>query len=404
MTSEMMSWAEYAEKAEAWLSEHAERRSPEGELRWGVGSDNVAIFHNLTEAEERACIDELRAWQRLKSDAGYGSISWPLEYGGAGLPRAYEHEFARLERMFATPASHEAVMISLNIEAPTILTLGSDAQKRRWVASLRRADELCCQLFSEPAAGSDLGSIGLRAERDGDEWVLNGQKVWTSGAQHADVGYVIARTDRTVPRQRAMTAFLVEMDTPGVEVRPLRQMSGGSSFNEVFFTDVRVADSDRVGDVGAGWHAMMTTLGFERAAATGGTGGNDLFGRLVLLARHLGRDDDPVVRQLLADVYIERRVKSLTQRRAADRRRAGGVPGPEGSLGKLAYSNWLQHVSHVASVLLGPSLTADTGEWGTFAWTQLVNGAPGMRLGGGTDEIQRNTIAERVLGLPRDPR
>jgi alkylation response protein AidB-like acyl-CoA dehydrogenase len=234
--------------------------------------------------------------------------------------------------------------------------------------------------------------------------VLNGQKVWTSGAQHADVGYVIARTDRTVPRQRAMTAFLVEMDTPGVEVRPLRQMSGGSSFNEVFFTDVRVADSDRVGDVGAGWHAMMTTLGFERAAATGGTGGNDLFGRLVLLARHLGRDDDPVVRQLLADVYIERRVKSLTQRRAADRRRAGGVPGPEGSLGKLAYSNWLQHVSHVASVLLGPSLTADTGEWGTFAWTQLVNGAPGMRLGGGTDEIQRNTIAERVLGLPRDPR
>ena len=237
-----MPLAEYAEKAEAWL-ERARRaaRAPDGELRWGVGSDNVAVFHNLTLEQERACIDELRAWQRLKSDAGYGSISWPVEYGGAGLPRAYEAEFARLERMFVTPPSHEAVTISLNIEAPTILTLGTEAQKQRYVASLRRCDELCCQLFSEPGAGSDLGSISLRAERDGDEWVLNGQKVWTSGAQYADVGYVIARTDPDAPRQRAMTAFLVPMDAPGVEVRPLRQMTGGSSFNEVFFTDVRVA-------------------------------------------------------------------------------------------------------------------------------------------------------------------
>jgi alkylation response protein AidB-like acyl-CoA dehydrogenase len=402
--TETMPLAEYVEKAEAWLSEHAARRGPEGAPEWGVGSDNVAVFHNLTQEEERACIDELRAWQRLKSDAGYGSISWPIEYGGAGLPRSYEGAFDRLERMFVTPAPHEAVTISLNIEAPSILALGSESQKQRWVASLRRGDELCCQLFSEPAAGSDLGSISLRAERDGDEWVLNGQKVWTSGAQYADVGYLIARTDPCPPRQAAMTPFLVDLGAPGVEVRPLRQMSGGSSFNEVFFTDVRVADADRVGDVGAGWHAMMTTLGFERAASTGGTGGNDLFGRLVLLARHLGRDDEPVVRQLLADVYMERKVKSLTQRRAAERLRAGGVPGPEGSLGKLAYSNWLQQTSHVAAVLLGARLTADTGEWGTFAWTQLVNGAPGMRLGGGTDEIQRNTIAERVLGLPREPR
>ena len=395
---------EYAEKAEAWLSEHAERRAPQGELQWGVGADSVAVFSNMSIEQERACIEELRAWQRLKSDAGYGSISWPVEFGGAGLPRAYEREFSRLERMFVTPPPHEAVTISLNIEAPTILELGSTAQKQRWLASLRRTDELCCQLFSEPSAGSDLGSISLRAERDGDAWVVNGQKVWTSGAQHADVGYLIARTDTTAPRQTALTAFLVDMRSPGVEVRPLRQMSGGSSFNEVFFTDVRIPDDDRVGDVGAGWRAMMTTLGFERAARTGGTAGPDLFGRLLLLARHLGRERDPVVRQLLADVYVERTVRSLTARRAAAGSAAGRVPGPEGSLAKLASSNWLQQMSHAASVLLGPRLAADTGEWGTYAWAELVNGAPGMRIGGGTDEIQRNTLAERFLGLPREPR
>ena len=150
--------------------------APAGELRWGVGSDNVAVFHNLTRDQERACIDELRAWQRLKSDAGYGSISWPVEYGGTGLPSAYDVEFARLERLFVTPPHHEAVTISLNIETPTILTLGTDAQKERYVRSLRRCDELCCQLFSEPGAGSDLGAISMRAERDGDEWVISGRR------------------------------------------------------------------------------------------------------------------------------------------------------------------------------------------------------------------------------------
>jgi alkylation response protein AidB-like acyl-CoA dehydrogenase len=399
-----MELTEYAQKAEAWLAEHAERRRPSGELRWGVGSDNVAVLHNLTQARERARIDELRAWQRLKFDAGYGAISWPVEYGGEGLGREYEEEFTRLERHFVTPPSHEAVTISLNIEAPTILALGTEAQKQRYVKPLRRGDELCCQLFSEPGAGSDLGSLAMRAERDGDEWVVNGQKVWTSGAQYADFGYVIARTDASAPRQQAMTAFIVAMDSAGLDVRPLRQMTGGSSFNEVFFSDVRIPDADRVGDVGRGWHAMMTTLGFERSAASGGGGGNDIIGRLLLLARHVGREDDPVVRQLLAGVVTQSRVKSWTQRRAAARRQQGGVPGPEGSLGKLAHTNWLQQVSHVVSVLLGPRLTADTGEWGTYAWTEFVLGTPGMRLGGGTDEIQRNTIAERTLGLPREPR
>ena len=399
---------EFIKGAEAWLEEHAQRRGQavSRELRWGEGSDQVGILHNHTFEEERTLVDGARAWQQLKSDAGYGSITYPVEYGGAALAKEYENAFRQLERQYATPPIHEAISISANIVAPTILTLGDNEQKRRFVESLRRTDELCCQLFSEPGAGSDLGSIATRAESDGDEWVLNGQKVWTSGAGHADWGYLIARTnpDPTVPRQRALTAFVIDMRVPGVEVRPLRQMSGGSSFNEVFFTDARVSDSLRIGEVGAGWAAAMTTLGIERASGSGGGGGPEPFDWLVLLARHLGRDVDRIVRQGLANVYIDARVRAWTSNRARVSRTTGGVPGPEGSIGKLANTNGQQRIAAVASELLGPRLLADTGEWGTYAWSEFVLGAPGMRVAGGTDEIQRNTISERALGLPREPR
>ena len=324
-------------------------------VQWGEGSDRVAIFHNLTSDDEEAFIETARNWQRLKSDAGYGSITWPAEYGGAGLPKAYEDGFRRLERAFRTPGVHEAINISMNIEAPTILALGTPEQKAKYLEPLRRTDELCCQLFSEPGAGSDLGSISTRAVRDGDEWVISGQKVWTSGARHADWGYLIARTDQDAARQQAMTAFIVPMRVPEVDVRPLRQMSGGSSFNEVFIADLRVPDSERLGEVGAGWAAAMTTLGFERASSSGGGGtGLDAFDRLVLLARHLGCDTDPLVRQLLASVYIDARVNTLTVRRAREARSAGGTPGPEGSITKLAATNLMKRISGVASHLLGP--------------------------------------------------
>ncbi len=398
----MISVADFSAAAAAWLDENARRRPPATEVSWGQGSDTVAVFHNLSRDEERAHVDALRDWQRHKSDAGYGSIAWPVEHGGAGLTTAHEREFTRLERQFVTPAPHEAVTISLGISTPTILTLGTDEQKLAHLRGLRRCDLMCCQLFSEPGAGSDLGSISMSAVRDGDSWVLNGQKVWTSGAQFADLGWLVARTDSAVPRQRAMTAFLVDMRTPGIEVRPLRQMTGGSSFNEVFFSDVHVPDTTRVGEIGTGWQAMMTTLGFERAAGGGGAGGNDMVRRVTLLARHVGRDTDPVIRQRIAAVHTSARLRGLNAARAAETRRATGVPGPEGSIVKLAYSNWLQEVAALVSELLGPRLTADTGEWGTYAWAELVCGYPGMRLGGGSDEIQRNTIAERTLGLPRD--
>jgi alkylation response protein AidB-like acyl-CoA dehydrogenase len=397
---------QFAAEGRAWLEANAEPRPASRDLRWGEGSDQVALFRDLTPQEEEAQVDALRAWQRRKFDAGYGAIAWPVEHGGAGFSRAHELAFRRLETSFLTPQISEAVSISLEIVAPTILTLGSDEQRARWIGPLRRGDAMACQMFSEPGAGSDLGSIALRAERDGDEWVLDGQKVWTSGAHLCDVAYVIARTAaRGVAKREAFTAFLVPLDAAGIGVRPIRQMTGGSNFNEAFFDGVRVPDSARMGEVGSGWGAMMTTLGFERAAAARGGGGTgpDLFGRLLLLARHSGRGADANVRQAIADLYVKNRVRSWTARRAAANSKARGVPGPEGSISKLAMTNAMRDTTEVASLLLGPTLVADTGGWGTFAWSEFVCGVPGLRIGGGTDEIQRNTIAERVLGLPREP-
>jgi alkylation response protein AidB-like acyl-CoA dehydrogenase len=401
-----LSLPEFAATARAWLQAHAEPRPTVSQLSWGQGSDRVAVFRDSTPEEERAQVEAARAWQQAKFDAGYGAIAWPVEYGGAGLTIEHEQAFRLLEAEYLTPPVVEAVSISVGLEAPTILNLGTEEQKQRWVRSLRSARELCCQLFSEPGAGSDLGAISLRAERDGDSWVLNGQKVWSSGAQFADLGYVACRTDPTAPRTSAFTTFLVPMNTPGIEVRPIRQMTGGANFNEVFFVDVRVSDAARLGQVGAGWASMMTTLGFERATAAEGLGfsGPELLNRLVLTARHAGRSDDPLIRQRVADLYIRNRLRNWTAERAEARLKAGGVPGPEGSVAKLAYTRELQQTADLAGMLVGLAMVADTGEWGTYAWAAFVSGIPGLRFGGGTDEIQKNTIAERILGLPREPR
>ena len=403
MTTTTADIATFSQEARAWLTEHAPLRKAAEPARWGEGPDSMALFHNLSAEEERAHLDAARDWQRQKSGAGYGSITWPVEYGGAGLPPAYEAAFRREEARFETPKGHEAISITLELIAPTILALGTSEQKDRYLRAMRRTDEMWCQLFSEPGAGSDLASLSCRAVADDGRWILNGQKVWTSGAQYADFGYILCRTHPEAPKHRGITAFLVPMDTTGIEVRPLRQMSGGTSFNEVFLTDVTVPDSARIGAVNDGWRVALTTLGFERAARSGGTGGADMFGRLLELARHLGRTDDPLVRQRLASVYMHGRLRSMNRRRASARVRTGGVPGPEGSISKLMLTQGLQEVADTAVLLLGPHLSADTGDWGTYAWNEFLNGVPGFRIAGGSDEIQRNIIAERALGLPREP-
>ena len=277
--------------------------------------------------------------------------------------------------------------------------------KERYLRSLYRGDIVACQLFSEPGAGSDLASLQTRAERDGDEWVITGQKVWTSGAQYSDIGEIIARSDPDLPKHKGLTGFLVDMKAPGVEVRPLRQMTGGASFNEVFFTEVRVPDDHRLGDVNNGWAVALTTLMNERAAigAGGGGGGGGLLTRAIAMAKAFGVTDDPLVRQRLADLVVRSRVAQYTNQRALDKIRAGQTPGPELSIAKLAGTQQSVRLAEFVAGVLGPKLTADTGEWGTYAWTQLVLGTPGMRIAGGSDEVMRNIVGERVLGLPKDP-
>jgi len=392
----------FAVAARDWLAARLPRASPEHQA-WGEGSDDVSVFHRLSFAEERALLDRAMAWQQEKYDAGYGAISWPAEYGGAGLSAAHERAFNELEDGFATPVSHETFAVTVHLVAPTVRIFGTPGQHARFVRRFLRADELCCQLFSEPGAGSDLAGLATRAERDGDDWVINGQKVWSSGAQFAGWGELIARTDASVPKHAGMTAFLVPLDAAGVQIRPIQQMSGGSSFNEVFLTDVRIPGELRLGETGQGWKVALTTLGFER----GGSGSRGVGGsweQLLGLARWLGRTGDPVIRQQLASVYVHQQVRRMNAARVAAATAAGQPPGPEGSIGKLLWVTGMTEIGQVAGSLLGPRLMADTGEWGTFAWNDHILGAPGYRIAGGSDEIQRNIIAERVLGLPGDVR
>lgn len=397
---------EFEAAAIAFLRVHAEPRRAEAS-GWGEGSDSVAVFPDRTPDEDRAELATARSWRQQVFDAGFGWITGPSSYGGRELPRAYDELYRELESGFEVP-SQFPLAIGLGIVAPAILAHASEAAKLRYLPAMHRGDIVACQLFSEPGAGSDLASLTTRAVQDGEEWVINGQKVWTSGAQFSAIGEIICRTDPELPRHKGLTGFLVDMHAPGVEVRPLRQMTGGASFNEVFFTDVHIADDHRLGDVNQGWSVALTTLMHERAAIGGGivSAAAGALGaeRLIDLLRHLGKNTDPLMRQRLADIYIHTKVADYTNQRAMAKIRAGQLPGPELSVAKLALTDNMRRVSELVSIALGPRLCADTGEWGTWAWSELVLGIPGMRLAGGTDEVMKNIIGERVLGLPKEPR
>jgi alkylation response protein AidB-like acyl-CoA dehydrogenase len=401
----MITQEEFRAEALAFLEANA---LPHREMSqaWGEGSDRVGLFPERTPEEEAAELVASKTWRARVYDAGFGWIAGPVEYGGRGLPRDYERIYQALEGRFDVPTI-VPFGIGLGMIAPTILAHAREEVRRRYLPAMHRGDVVACQLFSEPAAGSDLAGIQTRVVRDGDEWVLSGQKVWTSGAHYSDIGEIITRT-ATYPesRHRGLTMFLVDMHAPGVEVRPLRQMTGGASFNEVFFTDVRVPDEMRLGDVDEGWTVALTTLMNERAAIGGGSvaPGLGVAGRVQELARQLGASRDPRVRQQLADVFIHGQVARYTSLRAMAKLRAGQLPGPELSTLKLSLTNNLQRLSRLLSAVLGPRLVADTGEWGTYAWSEFVLGVPGMRVAGGTDEVMRNIVGERVLGLPKEPR
>ncbi|MBV8959582.1 MAG: acyl-CoA dehydrogenase family protein [Actinobacteria bacterium] len=402
--AEAISVEDFEAEARAFLDANTTKRPPQTVEEWGKGSDKVALFAEKNREQEQAEVEAAKQWRQKVFDAGFGWITGPSQYGGRELPKSYERAYQAIESEYVTPGSGP-FGIGLGMVAPTILAHATDKAKDLYLRAMWRGEIVGCQLFSEPGAGSDLAGLQTKAEKDGDEWIVTGQKVWTSGAQYSDIGEIICRTDPDKPKHKGLTGFIVDMHAPGVEVRPLRQMTGGASFNEVFFNEVRIADDHRLGDVNEGWTVALTTLMNERASIGGGGGGVSNIGsqRLADMLRALGKDKDPVLRQKLADIFINSQVARYTNLRAMEKIKAGQLPGPEMSIGKLTLTQNMQRIQDFVGRALGPLLVADSGQWGTFSWSEFVLGVPGMRVAGGTDEVMRNIVGERVLGLPKEP-
>ena len=394
-----MNTGEFRAAAREWLSRTARPRGRDG--GWGEGDDSVAVFENWTEEQERAHTERTRAWERLRFDQGWSAFHWPAEFGGRDLPVYCEQLYRAEEAAFDVPKRTEIFPVTQQLVAPAIRVWGTEEQRRRWIRPMLRTDELACQLFSETEAGSDLAAVRTRAVRHGEHWVLDGHKVWTSGARVATWGVAVCRTDPDAPKHRGITVFLVRMDAPGVTVRPIRQMTGGASFNEVYLDGVVVPDRDRLGPVGQGWPVTLSVLAAERLDS--GSLGLDNADRAVELARHAGRALTGPERQAVADLYIRTLVQRALGLRVTGALLGGREPGAEASVGKLYATETMRRTSDLVLRLAGPKVVADTGEWGTFAWTEHLLGAPGYSIAGGSDEIQRNILAERVLGLPKDP-
>jgi alkylation response protein AidB-like acyl-CoA dehydrogenase len=383
--------AAYRATARAWLEANAERSGPpESGL------------------EDPSNMGEARAWQRKKAEAGYACITWPKEWGGGGGKAWQSVIFGQEEAKFATPGNPFA--IGLGMCVPTVMTVGNEADKERFVKPAVLGEEIWCQLFSEPSGGSDAAAARTRAVRDGDDWVINGQKVWTSGAHFSDFGLLLTRTDPDVPKHKGLTMFWIDMKAPGVEVRPIHQMSGASNFNEVYFTDLRVKDSQRVGDVGEGWRVALVTLMNERLSVGGGGGGSG-HRRVLKLAADISTltglaSKDNGLREKIADWYVQAEGLKYTTYRTMTALSRGQTPGPESSIAKVVSATVMQDMANTAleledqfGIISDPAYAPLAG-----AFQNTLMAAPGLRIAGGTDEILRNIIAERVLGLPQDIR
>ncbi len=379
--------AAFRQEVRSWLTEHAKKKDP-GQL---------SSSHSFYDFDD-VFVTEGKAWQRRLFEGGWAGITWPVEFGGRGADVVESMIFRQEEGQFDVTSGLFAVAIGM--AGPTLIGHGTDEQRLRYLPAMLRGDEVWCQLFSEPGAGSDLASLATRAERDGDEWVVNGQKVWSSGAHHADMGILLARTDPDLPKHRGITFFILDMRTAGVDVRPLRQMTGGATFNEVFLIDVRVPAANVVGDVNGGWRATMTTLANERSLS----GGTSIFPQVLKLARECGATSDPIVRQRLAACYAKGEIlKYLGFRIQTALRR--GMSTPESSVTKLFYSQMQTDIAAVTVMVQGPRgmlLGPDAPEEGY--WQRQFLSAPSLRIAAGSDEVQRNIIGERVLGLPHDIR
>jgi alkylation response protein AidB-like acyl-CoA dehydrogenase len=393
----------FAADALQFLAANAPRRS-EQTVQWGEGEERLALFHESSGADELAEAQAARSWQRKRWSAGFGWITGPVEHGGRGLPDSFDRLYRMLEGAFDI-VDMSPLRIGLGTVQSAIRYHGSAEQIGEYAASLMRGDRIACQLFSEPEAGSDLAGVRTRAVRVEGGWRLDGQKVWTSNGNFADIGLALVRTDPEVAKHKGLTMFIVPMDTPGILVRPLRQMTGGASFCEVFLDGVVIPDSLRVGLAGSGWKVATDTLAHERRAT--GDRSHEIVARatelLWQLAVRSGRDHDPLIRDAWAKLYTNVRAARFQQQRMQATPEEV-LTGAERAMDKLLLVNNMRAIGQLALDLLGPRFTTDTGEWGTFNWNKWLMGALGYRIAGGTDEVLRGMLGERVLGLPREPK
>jgi alkylation response protein AidB-like acyl-CoA dehydrogenase len=399
------------------IEDTAEQLAFREEFRGWLHSQLPDEWVRGVEEGDGAALEQARAamsfnpftWMATIGRSPYAAPLWPKEYGGlSGV--TWMQSVIRSELMRYRLPTVAMNLLGVGLAGPTIVEHGTEAQKQRYLRKILSGEEIWCQLFSEPGSGSDLASLGTRALRDGDEWVVNGQKVWTTLAQMAAFGMLLARTDPNVPKHEGLTYFILDMHSPGVDVRPLKQMTGSSEFNEVFLTDVRIPDANRVGDVGDGWRCARTTLMNERTTLAGISldpvsflGGTRKDPWRTFLEGVPDRSD-PATRQRLAQLYIEAEVKEITAFRANSARRHGGQPGPEGGVSKVFNAEYNQRRT---------TLAVDANGIGSVAWlpgdaaaearaTTFLR-ARANTIEGGTSEVLRNQMAERILGLPRDP-
>ncbi len=382
------------DEARAWLDANAKR------LDLASLSD-MRTHRAHTEEEDAALLEDAREWQRHKAEAGWAAPHWPVEHGGRGLSPLLANIFAAEERAY--DVSGNMFSVGVGMAGPTIIEWGTEDQRERFLQPILTAEHIWCQLFSEPGAGSDLAGLSTRAVRDGDEWIITGQKVWTSAAHYSDYGILLARTDPDVRKHRGITCILVDMRLPGIDVRPLRQIDGAIHFNEVFLDEVRVPVSETLGPEGAGWGVALTMLAHERASIGGG--GMYSFEQVLTLARACSDPADPRVRQRLVDLYTRFELLRFLGYRVRTAASRGEQPGPESSVLKLVVSALYETGGSLVVDLQGPGGTL-IGEDAPFGgkFQDLFMGQWAPRIGGGTDQIQRNIIGERVLGLPGDVR
>ena len=403
--------AEFRKKVRSFLEANAEKRStlaskPKGDSGSSISSAGAPETVKGEDAAKVA-LENAKEWQRKKADAGFAAILWPKEFGGYGGTPIEQVIYAQEEPDYFVHSGY--FEIGIGMLGPTMMSWGKDEDKKRFLPKMITGEEIWCQLFSEPSAGSDLAGIRMKAEKDGDEWVLNGQKVWTSGAHFADYGMIVARSDPTALKHKGLTYFYVDMKTPGIEAKPIKQISGSANFNEVFFNDVRIPDSQRIGAEGDGWKVSLTTLMNERLAV-GDPPGLD-FDQIFEASKEIEVEDglavkNSEVRQKMADWYIQSRGLQYTKYRSMTALSKGQTPGPELSISKLVTASKMQDVSSYALDLMDMSGMVHQDQ-NPILKNLFQNGyffSAAMRIAGGTDEVLRNIIAERVLGLPQDER